>query len=77
MRISRIFIYAALTLLAAFFLLPIYVLVLTSVKTFAEADLSRMWDLPNSISTSGIDTAWTALSPNFINSIYLVFPATI
>ena len=77
MRPSRILIYAALTLLSAFFLLPIYVLVLTSVNTFAEADLSRMWDLPNGISTSGLDTAWTALSPNFVNSIYLVIPATI
>ena len=49
-RISRILIYAALVLLAAFFLLPVYVLVATSVKTFAEADLSRMWELPNGIS---------------------------
>jgi glucose/mannose transport system permease protein len=74
---SRILIYAALILLAAFFLLPIYVLVLTSVKTFAEADLSRMWDLPSGISFSGLDEAWSALSPNFMNSIYLVIPATI
>jgi glucose/mannose transport system permease protein len=77
LRISRVLIYAALTLLAAFFLLPIYVLVLTSLKTFAEADLSRMWDLPNGISTSGLDTAWTALSPNLVNSIYLVITAAI
>ncbi|HEV3479711.1 MAG TPA: carbohydrate ABC transporter permease [Gaiellaceae bacterium] len=77
MRPSRILIYGALVLLALFFLLPIYVLVMTSVKTFAEADLSRMWDLPNGISFSGIDKAWTALSPNFVNSIYLVIPATL
>jgi glucose/mannose transport system permease protein len=66
-----------LVLLAAFFLLPIYVLATTSVKTFAEADLSRMWDLPNGISFSGLDKAWDSLSPNFMNSIYLVIPATI
>ena len=77
MRPTRILIYAALILLAAFFLLPIYVLALTSVKTFAEADLSRMWDFPNGISFSGLDTAWTALSPNFMNSLYLVLPATV
>jgi glucose/mannose transport system permease protein len=77
MRISRVLIYAALCLLAVFFLLPIYVLVLTSVKTFAEADLSRMWELPDGISFTGLDQAWTALSPNFVNSIYLVIPATL
>lgn len=77
MRPTRVLIYAALILLAAFFLLPIYVLALTSVKTFAEADLSRMWDFPNGISFSGLDTAWTALSPNFMNSLYLVIPATV
>jgi glucose/mannose transport system permease protein len=77
MRISRILIYAALVLLAVFFLLPIYVLVLTSVKTFAEADLSRMWELPSGISFSGLDKAWEALSPNFVNTIYLVVPATL
>jgi glucose/mannose transport system permease protein len=76
-RASRILIYAVLVLLAAFFLLPIYVLATTSVKTFAEADLSRMWDLPNGISFSGLDKAWGSLSPNFMNSIYLVIPATI
>jgi glucose/mannose transport system permease protein len=76
-RASRILIYAVLVLLAAFFLLPIYVLATTSVKTFAEADLSRMWDFPNGISFSGLDRAWDSLSPNFMNSIYLVIPATI
>jgi glucose/mannose transport system permease protein len=76
-RMSRVFIYATLVLLGMFFLLPIYVLLLTSVKTFAEADLSRMWDFPNGISFSGLDTAWESLSPNFVNSIYLVIPATI
>jgi glucose/mannose transport system permease protein len=76
-RLSRIPIYGALVLLAAFFLLPIYVLAITSVKTFAEADLSHMWDLPNGFSTTGIETAWDALSPNFKNSIYLVVPATV
>jgi glucose/mannose transport system permease protein len=77
MRLSRIPIYGTLILLTGFFLLPVYVLAITSVKTFGEADLSRMWDLPNGISTSGLDTAWEALSPNFINSIYLVVPATL
>jgi glucose/mannose transport system permease protein len=77
LRVSRVLIYATLILLVAFFLLPIYVLATTSVKTFAEADLSRMWELPNGISLSGVRTAWDAISPNFMNSVYLVIPATI
>jgi glucose/mannose transport system permease protein len=76
-RLRRVLVYAALVLLGAFFLLPVYVLVLTSVKTFAEADLAHMWDLPEGISFSGLDKAWSELSPNFMNSIYLVIPATV
>jgi glucose/mannose transport system permease protein len=75
-KVHRVVIYAALIVLAAFFLLPIYVLATTSVKTFAEADLSRMWDFPNQIAFEGADKAWDALSANFINSVYLVIPAT-
>jgi glucose/mannose transport system permease protein len=72
-----VLVYAALVALAAFFLLPVYVLVTTSVKTFAEADLAHMWDLPEGISFSGLDKAWDELSPNVLNSIYLVIPATV
>ena len=77
MRLRRVLVYAALVALAAFFLLPVYVLLTTSVKTFAEADLAHMWDFPEGISFSGLDKAWGELSPNVLNSIYLVIPATI
>ena len=77
MRISRVLVYGGLVVMAAFFLLPVYVLAMTSVKPFAEADLSRMWNLPTELSLSGVDTAWDALSPNFLNSVYLVIPATV
>jgi glucose/mannose transport system permease protein len=76
-RLRRVLVYAALVALAAFFLLPVYVLLTTSVKTFAEADLAHMWDFPEGISFSGLDKAWGELSPNVLNSIYLVIPATI
>jgi glucose/mannose transport system permease protein len=73
----RILVYAGLVVLGAFFLLPVYVLAITSVKTFAEADLAHMWDLPDGISLAGLDKAWGELSPNLVNSVYLVVPATV
>lgn len=76
-RLHRIGIYGALILLLAFFLLPVYVLGMTSVKTFAEADLSRMWELPSQVSFEGLEKAWDALSPNFKNSLSMVIPATL
>ncbi|MDQ4029528.1 MAG: carbohydrate ABC transporter permease [Actinomycetota bacterium] len=76
MRARRLLVYAALVALAAFFLLPVYVLGMTSMKPFEEADLSRMWEPPSELAFSGIDRAWAALSPNLANSFYLVLPAT-
>lgn len=84
-RWSRIGIYFALFVAAIFFLLPVYLLVITGMKSFAEVSLARMWDLPSGLHFDSYIRAWfgkesegvRGLSGNFINSLLLAIPATI
>jgi glucose/mannose transport system permease protein len=91
-RWSRVFIYAALTAFAVFYLMPVYVLLITGMKSFAEVSLSRMWALPSGLHFQSFLKAWTGgaaaegfsdlakfggLGKNFINSVYLTVPATL
>ena len=84
MRWSRVLIYATLVLFAAFYLMPIYVLLATGMKSFAEVSLSHMWDPPSGLHFHSFIRAWVGkpgifrgLSQNFMNSVYLTIPATI
>lgn len=68
---------AFLTVMALFYLLPIYVVLITSVKQIAEVGTATMWQLPTTISWASYQQAWDSLSPNLTQSIRLVVPATI
>jgi len=79
-----VLIYAILILLAMFYLMPVYVLVATGMKSFAEVSLSRMWDPPSGLHFLSFIRAWVGnpgifrgLSENFMNSVYLTVPATL
>jgi glucose/mannose transport system permease protein len=69
--------YLLLLLVAVVVLTPVYVLVVTSVKPFAETDPAHAWTLPNLWTLDAWSTAWHQLSPNMKNSFYLVVPATV
>ncbi|AGB41268.1 ABC-type sugar transport system, permease component [Halobacteroides halobius DSM 5150] len=68
--------YTTLVLFACFFLLPGYILLTTSLKSFSQASISNMWDLPTQFSWQGFMTALKKLGPHLLNSFYLVIPAT-
>ncbi len=76
--------YAVLVAASAFYLLPLYVLAVTSMKSFAEVSLARMWALPSGLYFSSFAQAWQGnaahgfrgLSANFFNSVKLTVPAT-
>jgi glucose/mannose transport system permease protein len=87
-RISpgRIGIYILLVFFALVFLVPVYVMLSGSLKSFAEIqDLSKLWSLPSDISFESFESAWSGipekglrgLSQNLLNSIKLTVPATI
>ena len=84
-RPSRVLIYLALLVFAAFYLMPIYVLLVTGLKSFTEVSLDRMWQLPQSFSLDSFRDAWfgnestaiPGIGQNFINSMLLTVPATV
>jgi glucose/mannose transport system permease protein len=59
------------------FLIPIYVLLVTSFKPLTEADPSRAWALPKVWTGEGWRAAWTSLSPALWNSVKLAVPGAI
>lgn len=76
-RVSRVLMYILLVFMAAFFLMPIYVLLVTGLKSFAEVDLQRMWALPSGFHLDNFIAAFKALAPNLGNSMKLVIPSSI
>ena len=83
-RLTRALIYAALILFAVFYLLPLYVMVVNSLKPLEEIRQGGMLNLPkvwtiepwlSAWSTAQIGVQPTGLRPFFINSILMVVPA--
>ncbi|MEX1019753.1 MAG: carbohydrate ABC transporter permease [Litorilinea sp.] len=68
-------IYLVLIAFAAFYLMPFYVMIITGLKPFADVDVARMWHLPANPTLEGVREAWTAVSPNFRNSMIVTIPA--
>ncbi len=76
-RLSRLTIYGALLVAAVFYLIPVYLLVLTGLKGQTEVTLDRMWTLPQTLGFASFTEAWDALSPNFLNSVKVAVPAAL
>ncbi len=84
-RFSRVVIYTVLVLFALFYLMPVYVLFVTGLKSFTEVTLDKMWSLPASFSLDSFRDAWfgntqsaiPGLAANFYNTILLTVPATL
>lgn len=83
-KLTRALIYAALILFACFYLLPLYVMVVNSLKPLDEIRQGGMLNLPQSWTIEPWLSAWstaqigvqpTGLRPYFINSIMMVVPA--
>lgn len=66
-----------LVLCLVFFLMPIYVMVVTGLKEATSVSLSTMWNLPNRLSGGGFMEAFERLRPNMGNSLMIAIPATI
>ncbi|MBN1563897.1 MAG: carbohydrate ABC transporter permease [Anaerolineae bacterium] len=74
----RVAIYAFLILMALFYLMPVYTVVTTSLKTPDEAgQLNQVWDLPSSLNWQSYKTAFDMLGPKIRNSFLLTINATV
>jgi glucose/mannose transport system permease protein len=85
-RVTRAFIYLILILFALFYLLPLYVMGINSVKPLDEITGGNMMALPQTWTFAPWASAWstaqigvepTGLKPYFLNSILMVAPAVI
>lgn len=76
-RRQKYWLYIPLVLMALFFLAPMYVMLVTGFKSFAEVDLSRMWNLPQGIAFDNFIEAFNKLAPYLWNSFIMVIPAAI
>jgi glucose/mannose transport system permease protein len=76
-RLTRLVLYLLLSVMAIFYLLPVYVLLVTGLKSFAEVDLQRMWTLPTGIYFDNFIAAYEKLAPNLWNSLRMVVPAAL
>jgi glucose/mannose transport system permease protein len=77
LRPSTVVVYALLVVLAVFYLLPMFAIVGTSLKSFAEVSRSTLWELPKAPTLEAFGSAFQTLAPSFFNSVLLVVPATI
>lgn len=76
-RRQKYWLYIPLVLMALFFLAPMYVMLITGFKSFAEVDLAHMWDLPKGIAFDNFIEAFNKLAPYLWNSFKMVVPTAI
>ena len=83
---GRLFIYGSLAVLAAFFLLPLVAMVLTSLKPMSEIRGGTLLSLPEAPTLDAWRAAWSTacisvscagLKGYFVNSIVIVVPSVI
>ena len=83
-RVARACLYLVLTVFALFYLLPLYVMIVNSLKPLPEITGGNMMALPQAWTLEPWRSAWstaqigvepTGLRPYFLNSILMVVPA--
>jgi glucose/mannose transport system permease protein len=75
--VGHVISYVILLAFALFYLMPVYVLLVTGLKPLSEVNLAHMWSLPSAVTLDGFAAAWVKLAPNIVNSVLLVIPGTV
>src|SRR3989338_4298194 len=75
--LDKNWLYVPLIAMTIFYLLPMYIIIITGFKSFAEIDLKTMWDLPHGIAFDNYIEAYAKLSPSLWNSFIMVIPAAL
>ncbi len=83
---ARFGVYAFLVISAAFFLIPLYLMVVTSLKEMPEIRLGNLFGLPQKLTFQPWIDAWLnactgrdckGLSPGFLNSVKITVPSVV
>jgi glucose/mannose transport system permease protein len=73
--VSNTTFYLILLGMAVFFILPVYLMVLTGLKPINQVDLKTMWSLPvGGIHFDNFIAGYKQLAPNLKNSLIMVIP---
>ena len=83
---KKIIIYTTLVFFSLYFLFPLYIMVVTSMKTMPEIRFGNIFSLPSTLNFDAWSRAWTSactgltcqgLAPGFWNSVKITIPSTI
>ena len=83
---SRLGVYGFLVISAVFFVAPLWVMIVTSLKTMPEIRLGLLFNWPSDISFESWTRAWgtactgldcSGIKPGFINSVKITIPSVI
>lgn len=73
----RWIIYVLLIIAVLFYLLPVYLVIVTSLKAPADINLATTWQLPETWYWQSYATAWQTFAPKLRNSLILAISATV
>jgi glucose/mannose transport system permease protein len=73
----KVIVFVILLIAILFYLMPMYVLVISGLKEATNVSIGAMWDVPETATTGGFREAWNKLGPNMSQSFLLVIPATV
>jgi len=73
----RVSVYILLIMATLFFLVPVYLVLVTSLKNPADINLATTWELPKSIYWQSYQEVIDAFGPRIRNSVTLVIGATV
>jgi glucose/mannose transport system permease protein len=68
--------YASLALAVGFFLMPVYMMLVTALKEPAAIGLDTAWQLPRTWNWASFEQAWTSFLPKLRNSLVLTVAAS-
>ena len=83
---ARVFLYTFLVIAAIYTLIPLYIMVVTSLKGLDEVRLGNIFAIPSEITFAAWDKAWNTactgleclgMHPNFWNSVKITVPSVI
>ncbi len=77
LNLRKNWLYIPLIGLTIFYLIPMYLILVTGFKSFDEIDLQTMWQLPQGIAFDNYIEAYNQLAPYLKNSFKLVIPAAL
>lgn len=69
--------YLVLFTLACVFIMPVYALLVTALKSPAEVSVVRMWQWPHELSLDNFRIVWPKLREGFANSVLMALPASV